>query len=246
MDQSAERVAQPTRLQALFEGAALGAPHLGGEGHTAEQPASARSQDEHAWARDYDLFGPGPATVEEYGDKKLVVDDFVQPSSVEARVTQLTNIVQELARLVASSVASPSAQPLEGAAPGAPAASSENPAYREKLKGTIPALRLSSGAAVGGSGPGPPGSPSSSSSSSSSSEDDDNPACRMCGSRKHHEKDWPIGVRIRVPQVVVRGVAGVAAVQALRGVPGKTLESAQQLPRRHQRRQRKRRLGLSP
>ena len=86
-DQSAERVAQPTRLQALFEGAALGATQLGGEGLTAEQPASARSQDEHAWARDYDLFCPGPATAEEYGDKKLVVDDFVQPGSVEARVT---------------------------------------------------------------------------------------------------------------------------------------------------------------
>ena len=192
-DQSAERVAQPTRLQALFEGAALGAPQLGGEGLTAEQPASARSQDEHAWARDYDLFGPGPATVEEYGDKKLVVDDFVQPSSVEARVTQLTNIVQKLAKLVATSVASPSAQPLEGAAPGAPAASSSqdalgssgNPAYREKLKGMISTLRLSSGAAIGGSGAG------SSSSSSSSSEDDDNPACCMCGSRKHHEKDCP-------------------------------------------------------
>ena len=82
-DQSAERVAQPTRLQALFEGAAVGAPHLGGEGPTVEQPASARSQDEHAWARDYDLFGPGPATVEEYGDKRLVVDDFVQSGSVE-------------------------------------------------------------------------------------------------------------------------------------------------------------------
>ena len=127
-DQSAERVAQPTRLQALFEGAASGAPQLGGEGPTAEQPASARSQDEHAWARDYDLFGPGPTTVEGYGDKKLVVDDFVQPSSVEARVTQLTTIVQELAKLVATSVSSPSAQPLEGAAPGAPAASSSQDA----------------------------------------------------------------------------------------------------------------------
>ena len=198
-DQSAERVAQPTRLQALFEGAALGAPQLGGEGPTAEQPASARSQDEHAWARDYDFFGPGPATVEEYGDKKLVVDDFVQSGSVEARMTQLTKIVQELAKLVATSVASPGAQPLAGAASGAPAASSSqdvlgsagNPTYREKLKGTIPTLRLSSGAAAGGSGAGPPGSPSSSSSSSSSSEDDDNPACRMCSSRKHHEKDCP-------------------------------------------------------
>ena len=53
VEQSAERVAQPTRLQALFEGAALGAPQLGGEGLTAEQPASAGLQDEHAWARDF-------------------------------------------------------------------------------------------------------------------------------------------------------------------------------------------------
>ena len=238
-DQSAERVAQPTRLQALFEGAALGASQLGGEGLTAEQPASARSQDEHAWVRDYDLFGPGPATVEEYGDKKLVVDDFVQPGSVEARVTQLTNIVQELAKLVATSVASPSAQPLEGAASGAPAASSSqdalgssgNPAYREKLKGTIPTLQLSSGAAVGGSGAGPPGSPSSSSSSSSSSEDDDNPAMR-----KTARNLPPIGVRIRVFLSGSPGGGGVAAAQALRGVPGKTPESAQQLPRRRQQR----------
>ena len=127
------------------------------------------------------------------------MDAFVQAGSVEATVTQLTNSIQELAKLVATSVASPNAQPLEGTAPGAPAASSSqdalgssgNPAYREKLKGTIPTLRLSSGAAIGGSGARPPGSPSSSSSSSSSSEDDDNPACRMCGSRKHHEKDCP-------------------------------------------------------
>ena len=48
---------------ALFEGAALGAPQLGGESPTAAQPASASSEDEHAWARDFDLFGPGPATV---------------------------------------------------------------------------------------------------------------------------------------------------------------------------------------
>ena len=115
-------------------------------------------------------------------------------------MTQLTNMVQELAKLVATSVASPSAQPLEGAASGAPAASSSqdalgsagNPSYPEKKsKSLIPTLRLSSGAAVRGSGEEPPGSPSSSSSSSSSDEDDDRPACRMCGSRKHHEKDCP-------------------------------------------------------
>ena len=114
-------------------------------------------------------------------------------------MTQLANIVQELAKLVATSVAPPSAQPLEGAASGAPATSSSqdalgsagNPTYREKLKDIMPTPRLSSGAAARGSGEEPPGSPSSSSSSSSSSEDDDRPAFRMCGSRKHHEKDCP-------------------------------------------------------
>ena len=235
VEQSTERVAQPTRLQALFEGAALDAPHLGGEGPTAAQPASARSQDEHAWARDFDLFGPGPATVETRGDKGLVVDDPPHSGSVEARVTQLTNIVQELAKLVATSVASPSAQPHEGAASGAPAASSSqdalgsagNPSYPEKSKSLVPTLRLSSGAAARGSGEEPLGSPSSSSSSSSSDEDDDMPACRMCGSRKHHEKDCPkLTANLRKgkgPRVGVGGVVGVAAVQALRGVPDTTL-----------------------
>ena len=173
-------------------------------------------------------------------------------------MTQLTNIVQELAKLVATSVASPSTQPLEGAASGAPAASSSqdalgsagNPTYREKLEDTIPTLRLSSGAAAKGSGEGPPGSPSSSSSSSSSGEDDDRPECRMCGSRKHHEKDCPKLTANRRkkegPPSGSPGVAGVVVVQALRGVLGETLESARQSPRRHQQRRRKRRLGSSP
>ena len=257
-DQSAERVAQPTRLQALFEGAALSALQLGGEGPTAAQPASAGSQDERAWARDFDLFGPGPATVETYGDKRLVVEDSVHSGSVEARVTQLTNMVQELAKLVATSVASPSAQPLEGAASGAPAASSSqdalgsagNPSYPEKSKSIVPTLRLSSGAAVRGSGQEPPGSPSSSSSSSSSDEDDDRPACRMCGSRKHHEKDCPkLTANLRKgkgPPGGSPGVAEAVVAQVLRGVPGMTLESDRQPPRKHRQRQRKRRLGLSP
>ena len=49
-------------------------------------------------------------------------------------------------------------------------------------------------------------------------------ACVVAAStmRKTARNLPPIVVRIRVPQVVVRGVAGVAAVQALRGVPGKT------------------------
>ena len=75
----------------------------------------------------FDLFGPKPATVEEYGDKGLVVETPQQSGSIEARVTQLTNIVLELAKLVATSVATPGAQPLEGAASCAPAASSSLP-----------------------------------------------------------------------------------------------------------------------
>ena len=46
-------------------------------------------------------------------------------------------------------------------------------------------------AALVGSGP-PPDSPSSSSSGSSSSAgDEDKPACRMFGSKKHHDRDCP-------------------------------------------------------
>ena len=89
VDQSTERVAQPTRLQALFEGAALGAPQLGREGPIAAQPASAGSQDEHAWARDFDIFGPGPATLGCTRIRDLLL-------MLEARVTQLTNIVRSL------------------------------------------------------------------------------------------------------------------------------------------------------
>ena len=143
VDQSMERVAQPTRLQALF-GRCLGHVATWRGGSYCRTAGSAGSQDEHAWARarDFDLFGPGPATVETYGDKRLVVDDSVHSGSVEARVTQLTDMVQELAKLVATSVASSSAQPLEGAAPGALAASSSqdalgsagNPSYPEKAK----------------------------------------------------------------------------------------------------------------
>ena len=130
VDQSMARVAQPTRLQALFEGAALGAPQL--------EPASASSQDEHAWARDFDLFGPGPTTAGVYGDRSLVVETSVPSDSVEARVTQLTNMVQELAKLVATNAAIPSAQPLEGAAPGVPAASSSSDASGRSRTHHIP------------------------------------------------------------------------------------------------------------
>ena len=152
-------------------------------------------------------------------------------------MTQLTNIVQKLAKIVATSVATPGAQPLEGAASGAPAASSSsdalgsagNPSYPERSKSLVPTLRLSSGAAARGSGEELPGSPSSSSSSSSSDEDDDRPACRMCGSRKHHEKDCPkltanLLRKGKGPPGGSRGVVGVAVVLALWGVPGMTPE----------------------
>ena len=137
-----ERVVQQARLQALFEGAALGAPQLGGEGPTTAQPIRAISQDEFAWARDFDLFGPGPQAVEQHGDKGVLAESQDQSDSVEARVTQLTNIVQELAKLVATSVAATGAQPLESAALSAPATSSSsgaprpdaNSTYRDKLK----------------------------------------------------------------------------------------------------------------
>ena len=76
-------------------------------------------------------------------------------------MNQLTNVVQELARFVTSGVATQSAQRLQGAA------------------------------ALAGSGP-PPDSPfGSSSSGSSSSGGEDKPACRMCGSKRHHERDCP-------------------------------------------------------
>ena len=109
-----------------------------------------------------------------------------QSPSVEERMNQLTNVVQELARLVTAGVATQSSQPLEGAAQGAPAASSS-----DALGAYMPLLKLrATSAAHAGAGP-PPDSPSSSSSGSSSSGDEDKPACRMCGSTKHHEKDCP-------------------------------------------------------
>ena len=50
----------------------------------------------------------------------------IQSGSIEERMKQLTNVVQELAKLVTTGVAAPSAQPLEGAAQGAPVASSSD------------------------------------------------------------------------------------------------------------------------
>ena len=192
-EQPVERTAQPVRLQALFEGAASGVPVLGREGSPTAQPVSSLPQESDDWARDCDLFGPGPAFPVPGAPVEGVKDEVAQSPSVEERMNQLTNVVQELARLVASGVATQSAQPLEGAAQGAPAASSSDALGAYKLDASrVPLLRLrATDAAFIGSGP-PPDFPSSSSSSgSSSSGGEDKPACRMCGSTKHHEKDCP-------------------------------------------------------
>ena len=65
-------------------------------------------------------------------------------------MNQLTNVVQELARLVTSGVATQSAQPLEGAAQGASAASSSDALGAYKFDAPrVPLLRLrATGAAL--------------------------------------------------------------------------------------------------
>ena len=160
-EQPVERTAQPVRLQALFEGAASGAPVLGREGSPTAQPVSSLPQESDDWARGCDLFGPGPAFPVPAPSVEGVKDGVAQSPSVEERMNQLINVVQELARLVTSGVATPSAQPLEGAAQGA--RSDALGAYKLDAP-RVPLLRLrATGAALMGSGP-PPDSPSSSSS----------------------------------------------------------------------------------
>ena len=72
-------------------------------------------------------------------------------------MNQLTNVVQELGRFVTSGVATQSAQPLEGAAQGAPAASSSDALGAYKLDAPqVPLLKLrTTSAAFAGSGPPP-------------------------------------------------------------------------------------------
>ena len=82
VEQATEPVIQPILLRALFGSAALGAPQLGGEGPTAAQPASA-----DLWASDFDPFGPGPATVGEYGDKGIVDETQEQQGSINGDKT---------------------------------------------------------------------------------------------------------------------------------------------------------------
>ena len=182
-----------------------------------------------------------------------VKDEVAQSPSVEERMNQLTNVVQELARFVTSGVATQSAQPPEGAAQGAPAASSSDALGAYKLDAPrVLLLRLrATDAAPMGSGP-PPDSPSSSSSSgSSSSGGEDKPACRMCGSTKHHEKDCPKltankrgkkGILHKVVQVAVEVPAVMVQTRAHTGMQ----QSAQQLPRKPLQSRRKRPSALSP
>ena len=191
-EQPVERTAQPARLQALFEGAASGAPELGREGSPTAQPVSSLPQEDDDWVKNFDLFGPGPGFPAQTAPVGVVQDAVAQSPSVEERMNHLTSVVQDLARFVTSGVATQSAQPLEGAAQGAPAASSSDAlgAYKPDAPRIFWLKLRATSAAHAGSGP-PPDSPSSSSSGSSSSGDEDKPACRMCGSKKHHEKDCP-------------------------------------------------------
>ena len=163
--QPVERTAQPVRLQALFEGTASGAPELGREGSLTAQPVSSLPQGDDDWAKNFDQFGPGPGFPAPTPPVGVFQDAVAQSPSVEERMNQLTSVVQELARFVTSGVATQSAQPLEGAAQGAPAASSSDAlgAYKPDAP-RVPLLKLrATSAAHAGSGP-PPDSPSSSSS----------------------------------------------------------------------------------
>ena len=136
----------------------------------------------------------------------------------------LTSVVQELARLVTGGVAAPSAQPLEGAAQGARAASSSDALGPYKPKGPqIPMLKLRMGSATHAESGPPPDSTSSSSFGSSSSDDGDKLACRMCGSTKHHEKDCPkLTANKRRRRMVLAGVVqmvvGILVIMAQTGL----------------------------
>ena len=200
-EQPVERTAQPVRSPTA-------------------QPVSSLPQADDDWAKNFDLFGPGPGFPATTAPDGIVQDAVAQSPSVEERMNQLTSVVQELARFVTSAVATQSAQPLEGAARGAPAASSYDVlgAYKPDAPRVLLLKLRATSAALAGSGP-PPDSPSSSSSGSSSSGDEDKPACRMCGSKKHHEKDCPkltatSEVRRAILQGVVRVGVEVPAVMA--------------------------------
>ena len=136
-------------------------------------------QEDDTSAKDFDLFGPGPEPSMPPASAGIVQGMGAQSGSMEDRMKQLTTVVQELT----TGVAAPSAQPLGGAAQGAPAASSSDVLDPYKPKGPqIPMLKLRASTATHAESGPPPDSPSS---GSSSSEDEDRPACRMCGSTKH-------------------------------------------------------------
>ena len=152
-EQPLERTAQPVRLQALFEGAASGAPELGREGSPTAQPVTSFPQGDDDWDKNFDLFGPGPGFPATTAPDGIVQDAVAQSPSVEERMNQLTSVVQELARFVNSGVATQSAQPLEGAAQGALAASSSDAlgAYKPDAP-RVPLLKLhTTSAALAGS-----------------------------------------------------------------------------------------------
>ena len=107
--QPVERTAQRVRLQALFKGAAIGAPVLGREGSPTAQPVISLPQEDDDRARDFDLFGPGPESSVPVASAGIVQDASAQSPSVEERMNQLTNVVQELAKLVTIPVLQPKA-----------------------------------------------------------------------------------------------------------------------------------------
>ena len=98
-EQPAERVVQPVRLQALFEGAASGAPVLGREGSSTAQPVSELPQEDSTWARDFDSFGLGPGPTMPTALAGIVQGTDAQSGSVENRLKHLTSVVQELQSL---------------------------------------------------------------------------------------------------------------------------------------------------
>ena len=186
-------------------------------------------------ARNFDIFGPGPEPSALIASAGIAEDTIAQSPSVEERMHQLTNETQELTKFITTGVATQSAQPLEGAAQGAPAASSSDALGSYKPGGLqIPLLKLrETSAAYAGSGP-PPDSPSSSSSGSSSSSDGDKPACRI----KCHEKDCPkLTANNEVRRVTLQGVvqveAEVAEILAQIRAPIVMLQPVRQLRRKH-------------
>ena len=64
-------------------------------GSSVEQPISGLFQEESAWARDFDLFRPGPDSPMLSAAAGMVQGSGAQPSPVEDRMNHLTSMVQE-------------------------------------------------------------------------------------------------------------------------------------------------------